>query len=351
MKIQYVGIDVGKRSSAFCVIDEKGNILKEVELATEEDVLKTFFRELESSLAVVEACPLAEWMHNLMKSEGHMIDIVDSRDAKKALSRKKKTDKIDARGLAQLARTGWYTRVHCKSDEARHFRTLLSSRRQLLKTAQALKASTRGILLSNGIKLPVGQGRNFQADVRESIKEVDSIVKKSIRPLLKLAVEAEELAERNYKDLKRIARKDKTAQLLQSIPSIGPATATAFMATIDDPRRFSSGEKVSAYIGLAPSVHQSGDTEYHGRITKEGDSLLRWLLVECAHVLLYRSKEEHPLKQWGLGLAEKKGMAKAKVAVARKLSCLMHSVWSSGIPYDITLATVNAEGGDVSLAA
>lgn len=349
--MRYVGIDVGKETSTICVVDERGGIDQEVELRTEEKEFQRFFSEVESSRVVVEACPLAEWVHRVVKSEGHMIDIVDSRDGKKAQSRKKKTDKVDARGLAQLSRTGWYTRVHCKSEEAREFRSLLTARKQLIKTERALKASIRGLLLSSGVKLPSGQGRNFQEDVREALKRLSPVVRRGIRPLLKLAIEASGAAEKNYKELKRLSRKDETAQLLQSVPGIGPATSTAFMATIDDPRRFSSGDKVASYLGLVPEVHQSGATEYHGRITKQGDMLLRWLLVECAHVLLTRTKEPHPLKEWGLMLAEKKGTAKAKVAVARKLACLLYQVWSTGIPYDITLARVNTKQEEPRMAA
>lgn len=349
MKLRYVGIDVGKESSSFCVVSEKGKVLKEFELPTEEEDFRAVFGKLENCLAVVEACPLAEWVYKIGKSEGHIVDIIDSRDGKKAQSRKKKTDKLDARGLSQLARTGWYTRVHCKSDDARAFRSLLTSRKQLTKTERALKASIRGILLSNGVKLAKGQERDFSSDVREALREVDVSIRKAIRPLLKLYIEANELAAKNYKELKRICRKDETAKLLQSVPGVGPATATAFIATIDDPRRFSSGNKVASYVGLVPEVHKSGSTEYYGRITKQGDALLRWLLVEAAHVLLHRVKTPHPLKQWGLMLAEKKGMGKAKVAVARKLACLLYYVWDRNLPYDLALAQLNAE--ELSLAA
>lgn len=341
--MNYIGIDVGKNSSAVCVVDEQGKLVCEREFLTESESFKAFFAKYPDSRSVVEACPLAEWVHRTLKSEGYLIDIVGSRESKKVQTSKKKTDKLDARALAQLARTGWYERVHCKSEDARAFRSLLTARKQLLKTEQALCASIRGLLLANGVKLGVGKGHNFAAEVRASLKGLSMLIKQAIRPMLKIALEASEQLKKNYKLLKRYASKDKTAQLLQTIPSIGPATATAFMSTIDDPRRFSSADKVAGYLGLVPEVHQSGATEYHGRITKQGDGLLRWLLVECAHVLLYRSKGAHPLKEWGLMLAEKKGMAKAKVAVARKLACLLHAVWVSGVPYDLALATVNSE--------
>lgn len=125
-------------------------------------------------------------------------------------------------------------------------------------------------------------------------------------------------------------------QLFTTIPGVGPATAAAYVATIDDPHRFPNGEKVASYIGLTPSVYQSGETEYRGRITKTGDKLLRWLLVEAAHILLSRSGTPCELKRWGLRLQQSKGTGKARVAVARRLACIMWKMW-------VDLETFNPE--------
>jgi len=117
-------------------------------------------------------------------------------------------------------------------------------------------------------------------------------------------------------------------------PGVGPAVATAFVATVDDPRRFRRGDQVAAYLGLVPGVHQSGEVELRSSITKEGDGLLRWLLVEAAHVLLTRTRKSCPLKRWGLRLQARKGAGKARVAVARKLAMILHRIWLTGEPFD-----------------
>ena len=130
-----------------------------------------------------------------------------------------------------------------------------------------------------------------------------------------------------YKTLAKLVSKKAEVKMLLTIPGVGPATAAAFVATIDDPKRFPGGEHVASYLGLVPSVYQSGEIEIKGHITKHGDDLLRWLLVEASTTLLTRSKKDCALRTWGLKLRETKGFGKAKVAVARKLACLMHHLW------------------------
>ena len=152
----------------------------------------------------------------------------------------------------------------------------------------------------------------------------------AIRPLCKAWKVARAEAASLLKRLKKAAVGDALCSRLMTAPGVGPLTAQAFVATIDDPSRFESGEQVASYIGLAPSVRQSGETEYRGRITKGGDSLLRWLLVEAAHVLLTRTKGWCRLKAWGVRLSAKRGYGKARVAVARKLAMLLHHLWLTG---------------------
>jgi transposase len=127
-------------------------------------------------------------------------------------------------------------------------------------------------------------------------------------------------------EIEQACKEDTISQCLESVPGIGPLISTAYRATIDDPQRFKNGKEVADYIGLAPRIYQSGEVEYRGRITKEGDSLLRWHLVEGAHVLLTHG-QDCALKRWGLALQERKGSAKAKVAVARKLAVLLWKLW------------------------
>lgn len=156
----------------------------------------------------------------------------------------------------------------------------------------------------------------------------------ALTPLLELWREAIEAAEAMRKQIQARAKSDALCRRLMSVPGVGSLTVVAYVATIDEPERFRRSEQVGAYVGLVPSVYQSGDTGYRGRITKEGDGLLRWLLVEAAHNLLTHTRRDCALKRWGQRLIEHKGVGKARVAVARKLAVILHRLWVSGETFD-----------------
>jgi transposase len=156
-----------------------------------------------------------------------------------------------------------------------------------------------------------------------------------LEPLVEVRQHALRAAERMRRRIVRETAQNTVTRGLMKVPGIGPLTASAYVATIDDPNRFRSSSQVSAYVGLVPSVAQSGELDLHGHITKEGDGLLRSYLVEAAHVLLTRKRGSCRLKQWGLRLAKKKGHGKARVAVARKLAALLHHLWINGESYQL----------------
>jgi transposase len=332
--MNYCGIDLASKASAVCVMDAHGVILQEAELPTDEDSLRTRLGGQGAMKCVVEASPLAEWAARTVERLGHEAVIIDARRAKAVVCTKKKTDKVNARDLAQMARTGWYTAVHRKSTAAREWRTWLTARNGLVETANALNARIRGLLRAHGIKLGKVAERDFILRVREVVRLKLPVMMDAIEPLLALWRQAIDAAETMRKQIVASCKTDTLCRRLMSAPGIGPVTVSAYIATIDDPQRFAHSEQVGAYIGLVPSVYQSGDTEYRGRITKEGDRLLRWLLVEAAHSLLTHTRRDCALKRWGLRLAEQKGVGKARVAVARKLAVILHRLWITGESFD-----------------
>ena len=339
MNKYYCGLDVSNKSTAICVVNEAGKIVKEQFVATSSLELQKALKGFRGLRSVVEASPLAESIVKIVRESGHEIEILDTRQAKIISATKKKTDKLDARKLAQMCRVGWYTAVHSKSGKSRSLRSYLTARMQIVKSATAMHSCIRGLFRAHGIVLAQGKGEDFEKRVREALKGLDEIFCKGIEPLLESWMQLQREEKRMYKELRReVVRKDETVKRLTSIPGVGPATAAAFAATIDDPRRFTSADQISSYIGLVPSVYQSGSVEIKGRITKHGDSLLRWLLVESATTLLTRTKKDCALKRWGLSLQEKKGFSKARVAVARKLSCLLFHVMRSGQEFESKLA-------------
>lgn len=331
----YIGIDLASKSSAVCILDEERKIIEEIQTSTDEEFIKKALSRYKKAKCIVEASPLAEWLCNIVEKLGHEIEIVCPRRAKIALSSKKKTDRRDALALAELCRSGFYTAVHRKSAEAREMRSYMTARKQLVKCSSSLCSAISGILRAHGVKLGVGSDdKGYIEKVKTAIEKLPKMARDGVKELLRSYEKLHKQQRDMYKRLNKHAKIKGVTKRLLTIPGVGPATAEAFVATIDDPKRFSDGEKVASYIGLTSSVYQSGETEYRGRITKAGDRLLRWLLVEAAHVLLSRSESNCELRTWGLRLEKVKGAGKARVAVARRLAVIMWKIWVDGSIYE-----------------
>jgi transposase len=269
---------------------------------------------------------------------GHQAIVIDARKAVGVIRTKKKTDRLDARNLARMSRTGWYTAVHRKSVEARATRSLLQARQGLVQTALAQGSRIRGLLRCHGIKLGQVAESQFASRVKELSCQSGLELWEMLQPLVEVRRLALAAAERMRRRIVRQAAESPLTRRLMAVPGVGPLTAPAYVATLDEPRRFRTSDQVAAYVGLVPSVAQSGELDLHGHITREGDGLLRGYLVEAAHVLLTRRRGSCALKRWGLKLARKKGHGKARVAVARKLAVLLHRLWITGESYQATAA-------------
>jgi transposase len=328
------GIDVALKSSSVCILDRRGAVLLEQVVATEEADFARLLGGRRRMRCVLEAGPLAEWLSKLIERLGHEAVVIDARKAKGVIRTKKKTDRLDACNLAKMGRTGWYTAVHRKSVEARATRTFLQARQGLVQTALAQGSRIRGLLRAHGLKLGEVKESQFASEVRLLACEKSRELWEMLEPLVQVRRQALKASEQMRRRMIRQAQaQDSVAKRLMTVPGVGPITATAYVATIDDPKRFRSSEQVAAYLGLVPSVAQSGELEIHGHITKEGDGMLRSYLVEAAHVLLTRKRGTSRLKKWGLKLARRKGHGKARVAVARKIAVLLHHLWITGETY------------------
>jgi len=330
--MNYCGIDLADKTSAVCVIDEAERVVRRVVVETSEEGLRQAVAGLGEVKVLVEACPLAEWAAQALEAAGCEVEIIDARAAKHLVSSKKKTDARDAFTLARLARTGWYTRVHRKSASARCARSRLQGRMALMRSKKALGSAIRGLLKAHGIKLGAVSEGEFGARVRAVVKERVPDLEETFEQLLTSWEQACRGAAHLEKAMAKISQADESCRLLKTMPGVGPLVSTAFVATLDDPERFSRAEQVPDYLGLTPRVYQSGRVEYRGRITKEGDGLLRWLLVEAAHVLLTRG-QDCALKRWGLALEQRKGGGKARVAVARKMAMILWRMWKRAEPF------------------
>jgi transposase len=253
---------------------------------------------------------------------------IETRRAKAAMgAMPNKTDRNDARGLAQIIRTGWYRAVHVKSPACRSWRALLAARRLVLNKMRDVENGLRALLREAGLKLGRPPRKEFAARVRELVA-ADPVLSALAEPLLAIvAAMAGELA-RLTKQILAVVRDEPVCRRLMGVPGVGPLTALTFRATIDRPDRFRRSRDVGAHLGLTPKRYQSGGTDVQGGIGRRGDELARTALYEAAHSLLVRSRKWSSLRAWGMQVAKRRGMARARVAVARKLASVLHRMWA-----------------------
>jgi transposase len=326
----FAGLDVSLEETAICVADETGRIIKEMRVVSEPSALIAALKGLGLSLERIglEACSLTAWLHDELRASGLPAICIETRQANAAMkTMPNKTDRNDARALAQIMRTGWYRQVHVKSRQSRLWRSLLVARRTVLNEMRAIENVVRAILREGGIKLGTPARAAFAERVRE-LADDDLLIMPLVTPLLAiLATMLDELA-RLTKQVLVIVRGETVCRHLMSVPGVGPITALAFRATIDRPERFRRSRDVGAHLGLTPSRYQSGETDIQGKVSRCGDELARTALYEAAHSLLVRSRKWSSLRAWGLQVAKQRGMARARVAVARKLAVVLHRMWS-----------------------
>ena len=334
---QYAGIDVSLECSSVCVVDATGKILREARVPSEPEALIAWFRSLGFGLERIglEAGPLSQWLFVAMKSAGLAVELLETRHVRKAFEAMPvKSDRNDARGIAQLMRLGWFRPVHCKSTGAQETRTVLTARKLVQSKLRDVENSLRGILRGFGLKVGATTERTFCRRIRELVAGHPNL--EMVAEAL-LAVHAVLLREFNgfEKQVRRMARSDAKAKLLMSTPCVGPVVSLTYASAIDDPARFKSSKQVGAHFGITPKKYQSGETDYTGRISKIGDASVRTALYEAAHIMLTKPvKGCSELKSWAMRIARRAGMSKAKVALARRLAVIMHRMLVDGTPFN-----------------
>lgn len=331
----FAGLDVSLEETAICIVDESGRIVKETRAASEPQALSDALRKVDLPLERIglEACSLTAWLHDGLRDQGLTTICIETRAANAAMkTMPNKTDRNDARALAQIMRTGWYRQVHVKSRQCRLWRSLLVARRTVLNEMRSIENVVRAMLREAGVKLGTPSRTAFADRVR-ALAGADAEVMAMVEPLLAiLSVMLKELA-RLTKQVQGIVRKEEVCRRLMSAPGVGPITALTFRATIDRPERFGSSQAVGPHLGLTPARYQSGETDIQGKISRCGDELARTALYEAAHSLLVRSKKWSSLRAWGMNIAKRRGMARARVAVARKLAVILHRMWADATDF------------------
>jgi transposase len=326
----YAGLDVSLRSVNICVIDDQGTFVAETKLTSEVEDIVAYLDNLDLDIASVglEAGTLTQYLTYGLQLAGYEVICMEARQVKAALSAmRNKTDKHDARGIAQILRSGWYSRVHVKSIESHRIRALLSSRKAVLNKCVDLENEVRGLFKVFGIKLPPKLGHGaFDVTVRAPIDE-DSALSHALLPLL----DARLVLYQTFRELdnrtRKHALKDPVCQRLMSAPGVGFVTALTFKAGVDDPSRFKRSRTVAAHFGLTPRRFQSGEMDNPGHISRAGDPDVRCTLYTAANAMMTRSSKWSSLKAWGMHLAKTRGHRRAVVAVARKLAVILHRMW------------------------
>ncbi len=328
---EYVGFDVSKEETTFCVKDRDGTILARGKVSTDPKALFAALEErcLCPERIVLETGTLSGWLARELGKLGIVVDVIDARHANAVMKlQHNKTDANDAALLAEIARTGFCRQVAVKSETAQQDRALIKAREHLKHQRCDTENVIRGLLGSLGIRFPKGSAK-LARRVREALAdhgELEAI----IEPLLASIEASKRQFERLDKTVTARAEADPACRLLMSAPGIGPLTSFAYVATIGDAERFAKSRNVGAYVGLTPRRWQSGEMDYSGRITKPGDAVLRSLLYEAANSLLTRVGRAHPLKDWARRIKRRSGHHKACVALARKLAVILHRMLMTG---------------------
>ena len=344
----YVGIDVSLELSSVCVVEGRGKVVKEAKVASEPEALVCFFKELAVPVNRIglEAGPLSQWLHAGLTQAGFETVLLETRHVKAALSAMTvKTDRKDACGLGHLVRMGWFQQVHAKSMGSQEIRALLVARKQLLGRLLDVELSIRGILRGFGLKVGQATRNEFEARIRELVigqVTLERIAGAMLSARAALKSEYEKL----HKAVLAIVREDAVCRKLMTVPGVGPLVAVTFKSAVDDPSRIRKSKGVGALFGLTPKKYQSGEKDITGGITRAGDEMVRAALYEAANVLLSRVTRFSKLKRWGMDVAKRRGLKRAKVALARKIGVILHRMWVDGTTYRWTEAkpTVPAQG-------
>jgi transposase len=331
----YAGLDVSLELTSVCLVDQRGEVVREAKVASEPEALVRFLAEQQLPIVRValEAGPLSQWLHAGLVEGGFDAVLLETRHVKAALSAMTvKTDRRDARGIAQLLRLGWFRPVHVKSAGSQELRSLLTARKLIQSKLLDIECGIRGLLRGFGLKVGAPSRGRFEAMVTDLVAGHPILETVATSMLAARGALQTEFA-RLHRTLLSLVRADPVCQQLMSVPGVGAIVAVTFRSGVDDPGRFRRSRDVGPHFGLTPRKHQSGEKDVTGHVTKVGDRMVRTALYEAASVMLSRTVRMSALKAWGMAVAKRRGGKKARVALARKLGVILHRMWVDGTEF------------------
>jgi transposase len=331
----FAGLDVSVKDTSVCIVDGTGKIVREVKVASEPQALLAVLRNATYCFKRIglEAGPLSQWLYGALAEAGLPVICVETRHMRAVLKAQiNKTDRNDARGMAQMMRVGLYRPVHVKTLRSQKLRMLLTHRKLVQSKAIALDNDLRGTLRNFGLKVGVVGTVKFEARVRELVENLPDVAE-LVEPLLVVRQVLREQLGILHRRLLAIVRDDDVCRRLMTIPGVGPVVALTYRATVDVPVRFRKSKSVGAVFGLTCAKYQSGEIDRTGAISRCGDEMVRTTLYEAAQILLVRSTKWSWLKAWAMQIARRRGMKRAIVALARRLAVIMHRIWVDGTEF------------------
>ena len=322
----FAGLDVSVKETSVCIVDDAGKIVREVKVASEPEALLEVLRNPAWHFKRIglEAGPLSQWLYSALAEAGLPVICVETRHMRAVLKAQiNKTDRNDARGIAQMMRVGLYRPVHVKTLRSQKLRT---HRKLLQSKAIALENDLRSTLRNFGLKVGMVGNVKFEGRIKELVENLPDLAT-LVEPLLIVRRVLHEQLGILHRRLLDIVRNDDVCRRLMTVPGVGPVVALTYRATVDVPARFKNSKAVGASFGLTPSRHQSGEIDRTGGISRCGDEMMRAMLYEAALTMLVRSTKWSWLKAWAMQIARRRGMKKAIVALARRLAVIMHRIW------------------------
>jgi transposase len=290
----------------------------------------------------LEAGPLSQWLFSALAEADLPVICVETRHMRAVLQAQiNKTDRNDARGIAQMMRAGLYRPVHVKTLRSQKLRMLLTHRKLLQSKAIAIDNDLRGTLRNFGLKVGVVGALKFEARIRELVEDLPDLAE-LVEPMLVVRRTLREQIGILHRRLLAVVRNDDVCRRLMTVPGVGPVVALTYRATVDVPARFRNSKAVGAVFGLTPARYQSGEINRTGAISRCGDEMMRAMLYEAAHIMLVRLAKWSWLKAWAMKIARQRGIKKAIVALARRLAVIMHRIWVDGTEFRWTREQVAA---------
>src|SRR5579863_1437196 len=328
----FAGLDVSVKETSVCIVDETGKIVREVKVASEPDALLAVLtnRAYHFKRIGLEAGPLSQWLFSAIAEAELPVICVETRHMRAVLKAQiNKTDRNDARGMAQMMRVGLYRPVHVKTLRSQKLRMLLIHRKLLQSKAIAIDNDLRGTLRNFGLKVGMVSAARFEARIKELIENFADLAV-LVEPLLVVRRALREQLGILHRRLLAVVRHDDVCRRLMTVPGVGPVVALTYRATVDVPARFRKSKAVGAVFGLTSAKYQSGEIDRSGAISRCGDEMMRTMLYEAAQTMLFHSAKWSWLKAGAMKIARHRGMKKAVVALARRLAVIMHRIWVDG---------------------